>query len=277
MSILTKQKQVNRVLELHIGFIKPNPHQPRRFFDTNELTQLAKSIAQDGILQPLTVRQTGDKYELVSGERRLRAAKLAGLRTVPCIVMEMTERNSALLALIENLQREDLTFFEEAEAIDNLIKIFGMTQEDVAIRLGMAQSTVANKLRLLRLTEEERQVISGLCLTERHARALLKLGTPELRIEVLEKIAQFGLNVEKTEAYIQKVLEKEKLKSSYKKRAVVLKDVRLFMNTINKAVEIMKLAGVAANARKTQTQGFIEYVITIPVEGAEHQTELTES
>ncbi len=263
---IQKNKFLNRVMDVHIGAIRPNPHQPRKYFDTNELTQLAKSIAQDGILQPLTVRMLDQGYELVSGERRLRAAKLAGLKSVPCIVIELTERNSALMALVENLQREDLGFFEEAEAIENLIQMFGLTQEDVAIRLGMAQSTVANKLRLLRLTAEEREIILGLRLTERHARALLKLPDAAQREEVLNKIAQYGYNVEQTERCVEGLKQKDRVRESYRRRSVVLRDVKLFMNTVNHALEVMQLAGVQASAEKRQNETYLEYTIKIPLE-----------
>ena len=142
---------LGKIIDISIGEIKPNPVQPRRYFSPAELTSLAKSISQDGIIQPLTVRRVKGTFELVSGERRLRAAKLAGLRSVPCILINATEERSQVIALIENIQRCDLNFFEEAEAISQLITKYGMTQESAAIRLGLAQSTVANKLRILKL------------------------------------------------------------------------------------------------------------------------------
>ncbi len=260
-----REKEINKVLEIGISLIKPNPSQPRKCFYSDELTKLAKSISQEGILQPLIIRINDGEYELVSGERRLRAAKIAGLKTVPCIIMNMTERNSALMALVENIQREDLSFFEEAIAIQSLISVYGMTQEDAAIRLGIAQSTVANKLRLLRLPGDEQQVIMDMGLSERHARALLKLESKSDRIDVLERIHKYKLNVEMTEAYINKLLEGKKKKESYKKRSPILKDVRLFVNTINKAIEVMRLSGVEANSKKVQTDNEITYTITIPI------------
>ena len=202
-----REKEINKVLEIGVSLIKPNPSQPRKSFYSDELTKLAKSISQEGILQPLIVRINDGEYELVSGERRLRAAKIAGLKTVPCIIVNMTERNSALMALVENIQREDLSFFEEAGAIQSLISVYGMTQEDAAIRLGIAQSTVANKLRLLRIPGDEQQVIMDMGLSERHARALLRLESKSDRIDVLERIHKYKLNVEMTEAYISKLLE----------------------------------------------------------------------
>lgn len=263
-----REKTINRVVEISVNDIVPNPHQPRRYFENSELQQLAESIKQDGILQPLTVRKTEDGYELVSGERRLRASKLIGLAVVPCIIIAVTERNSALLALVENVQREDLTFFDEALAISQLIEFYGMTQEDAAIRLGMAQSTVANKIRLLKLSNPERDAISAAGLTERHARAMLKLKDKdvEFRVTVIDKIKRFNMNVDRTENYIEEILKADTEKESYRKRAVVLRDVKLFMNTINKAVQTMQMAGVPANAKKTQNDEFIEYHIRIPVE-----------
>lgn len=260
-----REKEINKVLEISVSVIKPNPSQPRKHFYSDELTKLAKSISQEGILQPLTVRISDGEYELVSGERRLRAAKIAGLKTVPCIIVNMTERNSALMALVENIQREDLSFFEEAGAIQSLISVYGMTQEDAAIRLGIAQSTVANKLRLLKIPGDEQQVIMDMGLSERHARALLRLKSKSDRVDVLERIHKYKLNVEMTEAYISKLLEGRQKKESYKKRSPILKDVRLFVNTINKAIEVMRLSGVEANSKKTQTENEITYTITIPI------------
>lgn len=172
----TKEKLINKVVEIDINMIIPNPNQPRKDFQDTEISALAESIMQNGILQPLSVRRCGESFELIAGERRLRAAKMCGFTVVPCIVHEISDRNSAILALVENIQRQDLSFFDEAAAIEKLITYYGMTQEDAAAKLGKAQSTIANKLRLLRLTPEERNLIVKFGLTERHARALLKLG-----------------------------------------------------------------------------------------------------
>ena len=254
-----------RVLQLQIDDIFPNPYQPRAVFSTDELKALSDSIRQNGILQPLIVRTVGEQYELVAGERRLRAAKLAGLTSVPCIVMEVSDRNSAILALVENIQRSDLNCFEEAAALEKLITCYGMTQEDAAMQLGRAQSTVANKLRLLRLTEEERKKILENNLTERHARALLRLGSSEARLQALEKIIRLGLNVEKTELMIDDMIGQSREKESFRKRSVLLKDVRLFTNTINHAVETMQAAGIPAASQKIQFDDYIEYRIRIPL------------
>ncbi len=262
---LTKEKTINKVYDIPVTQIFPNPYQPRTEFLESELKQLAESIKQNGILQPLTVRKNSTGYELVSGERRLRAGRMAGLTSMPCIVIDVNERSSALLALVENIQREDLTFFDEAYAIEQLIDLYGMTQEDAAVRLGMAQSTIANKLRLLKFTDIERESIKKSGLSERHARALLKLKDADQRMEVIERVSKYNMNVEKTELFIEQLICSDKEREDFKKRAVLLRDVRLFMNTINKAVETVKMAGVAADAKKTQKDDYIEYVIRIPV------------
>lgn len=254
-----------QVMEIPCEEIAPNPYQPRKNFDHGELVTLAASIKTDGILQPLLVRRTRSGYELVAGERRLRAAMIAGLETVPCIVCDATDRNSALMSLIENIQRRDLGFFEEADAIARLIDLYGMTQEDAAARLGYAQSTLANKLRLLKLSAAERRIITENNLTERHARALLKISDPDKRMEALNRVVKGKLNVEKTEALIDSMIEYEKYKQRIRKGSAVFKDLRLFMNTVNKAVETMQIAGVEVNVDKQQSEDYLDYHIRIPL------------
>ena len=256
---------LGKIIDISIGEIKPNPVQPRRYFSPAELTSLAKSISQDGIIQPLTVRRVKGTFELVSGERRLRAAKLAGLRSVPCILINATEERSQVIALIENIQRCDLNFFE-AEAISQLITKYGMTQESAAIRLGLAQSTVANKLRILKLNTEERKIILDNNMSERHARALLKITDSDRRLAVLNKAAESGWTVDTLEKYIAKLLKDDEKRASYHKRAAMLKDVRLFFNSVNKAIDVMRLAGVNADAKRIDHEDYIEYIIKIPSE-----------
>ncbi|MBZ4671376.1 MAG: ParB family transcriptional regulator, chromosome partitioning protein [Clostridiales bacterium] len=260
-----KEKVLNKVVQLPVEKIVPNPHQPRKNFDDAELHMLAESIKQNGILQPLSVRKVDDGYELISGERRLRAAKLIGLENVPCIVVDITERNSAVLAIVENIQRQDLSFFEEAIAIEKLIDFYGMTQEDAAIKLGKAQSTIANKLRLLKLSEKEMEMIAENGLTERHARALLRLNTPEQRLYAIERISKGKLNVERAEKLVDEILSDQKEKESIKKRSGAFKDIRLFINTISKAVETMQAAGINAESQKIRSDGYIEYIVKIPI------------
>ncbi len=261
----TKEKPINRVVEVDVGEIIPNPHQPRSDFDIADIQSLAESISQNGILQPLTVRRGNGCYELIAGERRLRAAKLSGMHVVPCIILDISARNSAIMALVENIQRQDLSFFDEATAIERLITYYGMTQEDAAAKLGKAQSTIANKLRLLRLTADEREIIMRYNLTERHARALLRLAAPSDRLTILEKVVKYNLNVEKTEHAVEELIGQHRTKESYKKRSKVFQNVRIFVNTITRAVETMQAAGIKADSQKIQNENYIEYRVRIPI------------
>lgn len=264
VAMFGKEKVINKVVSIDIHEIIPNPNQPRTRFDDRELGQLADSIRENGLLQPLTVRKNPrGQYELISGERRLRAGKLAGLGQIPCIIIETDERQSAVLALIENIQRSNLNFFEEAAAIRNLITEYNINQEEAALKLGKAQSTIANKLRLLKLTEAEQCAILNNGLTERHARALLKMEDREERLKALEKILEKKMNVVQAENYIDSLLEKEA--KPEKKRVMIIKDVRLFLNTINKALDTMKRAGIKAESTKKQDDEYIEYVVRIPI------------
>lgn len=251
------------VIEIQTDKIIPNRFQPRKDFDLSELMSLAKSISQLGVIQPLTVRKTEDIYELICGERRLRAAKIAGLKTVPCIISNISDSQSAMIALIENIQRQDLNFFEQAEGIKMLIEIYGITQQEAAIKLSLSQPAVANKLRLLKLSGNHREIIIKNNLSERHARALLRL-KEERRSEVLNIICEKSLTAEETEKYISQLFKNDKIKESYMKRSAAVGDVRLFFNTVEKALNIMRLAGVDAKSEKKQEDGFIEYTIKIP-------------
>ncbi len=263
MSVFSKEKTINKVIEVGIEHILPNPAQPRKSIDSDELQSLAESIRANGVLQPLTVRRMKDGlYELIAGERRLRAAKLIGLTAVPCIVIDTTGQQSAVLSILENLQRKDLTFFEEAMAYAALIRDWGITQEQAAIKLGKAQSTIANKLRLLKLTEEEQRLITASRLTERHARALLKLEDEAERRETLNAIIAKGLNVGQTEEYVNRLLSHTT--KPRQEKVIVVKDVRLFINTVTKAVSIMQKAGVDAHAKQVEKDDYIEYIVTIP-------------
>ena len=260
-----KEKQVQRVVLIETSLIIPNRSQPRVTFSDEELSSLADSIRENGILQPINVRKCGVNYEIVSGERRLRAAKLCGLESVPCIIIDVDDEKSAVLALIENIQRRDLSYFEEAVAIEKLISYYGLTQEEAAQRLGKTQSTIANKLRLLRLTYEEQELIISAGLTERHARALLRIEDEGKRREVLSKIIALNLNTQQTDNLVGEVLNDcpKHIKSMGSSKAVI-KDVRIFVNTINKAVDTMRLAGIDAKAVKSENNNYIEYTIKIP-------------
>lgn len=259
------KEKPNKIYEIAVERIIPNPHQPRILFDDEKLCLLAESIKQNGIIQPITLRRAGNRYELVSGERRLRAAIKIGMKKIPAVIIDITERNSAVLALVENIQRQDLSFFEEAIAIAKLIDFYGMTQEDAAIKLGKKQSTISNKLRLLRLSPKEMTLISEAGLTERHARALLRIEDEETRLFVIEKIITAGLNVEKTEKLIEREIKTSKERENLKRRSVIFGgEVKLFLNTIDKAIETMQAAGINAEMERKKGEEFIEYKIVIP-------------
>ena len=252
-----------QVLELPAASIRPNPSQPRQEFCPEELAELAQSIAQVGVLQPLSVRRTRQGWELIAGERRLRAAQLAGLTTVPCLPVEADGETSALLALVENLQRKDLDVWEEAAALRRLMERGRLTQEEAARRVGKSQSAVANKLRLLKLPEDVIGTLRANQLTERHARALLRLDSPDRQRLALEYILKYKLNVAKTEEYIDRLCSE---RAAPKKAVPVYKirDVRLFLNTVNRGLAVMQSAGVNAHCGREETENEITLTIHIP-------------
>lgn len=265
MEIARKSGFLSRkVLYLPIEKVQPNPAQPRRFFEESSLRELSRSIAHYGILQPLTVRRTALGYELIAGERRLRAAKLAGLREVPCLLLRSSEEESSLMALIENLQRRDLHYFEEAAAIAKLITTYGLSQEQAAEKLGKSQSAVANKLRLLRLSTPCTLLLREHGLSERHARALLRLTDDERRLRALHVVIENNYNVAQTEEYIEKLVCRAAAVPPQRRAAYIIKDVRIFLNTINRQLGIMQRAGVAANSERQDTDDEIRVLIRIP-------------
>lgn len=244
--------------------ILPNPYQPRKSFRSKQLQGLAQSIKENGILQPLTIKRIKNSnfYELVAGERRLRASIMAGLSTIPCIVVQIDYQQSAIFSLIENLQRENLDFFEEAESVSMLISHFGMTQEQVAAKLGKSQSALSNKIRLLKLPTEIRCFVQQEGLTERHARALLQLEDIKDMWNILNLVKARALNVSQTEKEIARLYEKPVKPTGT--IVGIFKDVRLFVNTINNAVDTMRTAGIEANSEKTETDDYIEFKVRIP-------------
>lgn len=262
MLMLSQEKR--KVVELPINNIFPNPSQPRRTFSQLELDELARSIRENGLLQPITVRKVDGNYELIVGERRLRACRIAGLKSVACIVSTCDDRQSAIFAMLENLQRQDLQLFEEAEGIQKLIAVWGVTQEEAAARLGKSQSTLANKLRLLRLTLPEREVICKARLTERHARALLRIECEGLRDKVLHHIIEKSLNVQQTDEFVEHIIQGVQEQKQKSKKTLIVKDIRVFLNTINHAIETMKLSGINAITQKNETEEYIECVVRIP-------------
>ncbi|WP_418694857.1 ParB/RepB/Spo0J family partition protein [Agathobaculum sp.] len=262
----------DRVLRrIRISEIVRNPNQPRRYFDPEAIATLAESIRQYGVLNPLTVRRTANGgYELVAGERRLRAARVAGLTDVPCLLINADGEDSSVIALVENLQRRDLDFFEEANGFKRLIEQFGLTQEEAARKVGKTQSAVANKLRLLRLSQQNMELIRCNNLTERHARALLRLNDEADRINVTNYIIEHELNVSRTEEYIDEFLKAKEnpqpvVEAESGKRVVRLfKDVRFFLNTLNRAVGVMVDAGIGATVKQQESDDGLTLTICIP-------------
>lgn len=255
-----------RVQYISLSQLAPNPQQPRRSFDEAALRELADSIRAYGILQPLTVRRVGSGYQLVAGERRMRAARIAGLREVPCLVAQVDEQDAGMLALIENLQRRDLDCFEEAAAIARLIGRYGLSQEQAAEKLGKSQSAVANKLRLLRLSEPVRQGLRQAGLTERHARALLRLPDETAQLSALAVIAAHSWNVAQTESYIERLLTEAP--APQRSATYIIKDVRLFLNSIDRSLQVMRQSGVNADLGRRDTDSEILLTIRIPKQRA---------
>ena len=264
----------------------PNPYQPRRVFEPEALKELSASIASHGVIQPVTVRRVGGLYELIAGERRLRATEMAGLKEIPAIVVEADDEESAVLALIENIQRQDLSYMEEALGYLKLAQEYHMTQEEIARLMGKTQSAVANKLRILRLCGETKRILAEYGLTERHARALLRLSNEEQQIRAARTIAEKGMNVRDSEAYIEALLHQRAMRpmrteckkisgsrsdeverTGLERRPKVkrfIRDIRLFTNTVNRAALYMKEAGVPVQVAENKKEGYYEMVIRVP-------------
>ncbi len=263
-----KKKSKPRLMEIPVDALQAGSHQPRKVFAKDELVSLADSIRQNGILQPLLVRRCNGEYEIVAGERRMRAAKLAGLQTVPCMLIDMEEEDAAVCSLLENLQRQDLSFFEEAEGIALLIHEFGMTQSQAAERLGKQQSTIANKLRLLRFSEKERILLCQYSLSERHARALLRIEDDVTRFKLLREVGEKELTVARTEALVEQTISGTDSTKKTRRPTIIVKDVRIFFNTVAHAVDLMRQSGINASEEQNETEDCIEYVIRIPKQAA---------
>lgn len=258
-----------KIENIAIDRVKPNPYQPRRVFSDNALEELATSILEHGLMQPITVRMIGDSYELIAGERRLKASKIAGLETIPAVVVEVTTKDSAVLALIENLQRENLNFLEESQAYQIIMQDYGYTQQELAGTLGKNQSTIANKLRILKLSPKVQNLLIENKLTERHARALLKLPNEEYQLKVLEKVIKQELNVKRTEQIIEQMLveiKKDEMiqHKSNQKVKTYIRDMRLVTNTITEAVNLIQKAGIDAKYTMKEHADSYEIRIKIP-------------
>jgi len=258
------------IIYLSVEDIEPNPVQPRQHFSDSDLHELSMSIAEYGILNPLTVRLRESRYELVAGERRLRAAKLAGMCEVPCILLDVSLEEASLIALVENLQRKDLDFVEEANGLNQLISLFGLSQEEAARRIGKSQSAVANKLRLLKLPGDVLNSLRDNGLTERHGRALLRLNDADAQRMALACIIQNELNVAATDSYIESLLaaeavaEAEDEDKSERRRKYIMKDVRVFVNTILHGLDLMKQGGIEAGMQREETDEELILTIKIP-------------
>lgn len=270
MSVLTlvSGREDRALRRIRVSEIARNPNQPRKHFDLEAIAQLAESIRQYGVLNPLTVRRTmNGHYELIAGERRLRAARVAGLEEVPCLLITADSQDSSAIALVENLQRRDLDFFEEAGGFRRLIDEYGLTQEQAARKVGKTQSAVANKLRLLRLSQQNMDLIRSAGLTERHARCLLRLHTEEDRLQATKYIIERNLNVGQAEEYIDELLQVKETPppiTGEQKVVRLIKDVRFFLNTLNHAVDVMVEAGVGATVERQETERDLTLTIHIP-------------
>lgn len=262
-------KGSKRLVEVNVASIHPNPYQPRATFDEESIAELAQSIQQVGLLQPLLVRKVDDGYELVAGERRLRAVTSLGMEKVACIVQQdIEDESSAMMALIENLQREDLHYLEEAQCYQKLLETYGLTQEELANRLGKSQSSIANKLRLLKLSDEVKAAMTEKRLSERHARALLKLTDDKQRLDAVERIAEKGLSVKETEQMVEKTLnkaydEKQDGAKPRPKLMRIVRDYRLFMNTINRAVNQLRESGMTVEVEQSDRADGVDIKISV--------------
>lgn len=267
MNIVTHEN-LESIHTVFLSMIDVNPFQPRKTFYDHSLEELSQSIKEYGIIQPILVRKVGERYELIAGERRFRAAKLAGFDTIPAIVKDLTDRETAEIAIIENLQREDLSFMEEAEGYQVLLHTFGLTQEELARRVGKSQSTIANKLRLLKLSENVRKEISRDFFTERHARALLKLPDEQSQVAAVDVIKNKEMTVRQTEEYIEQVIadiSREIIKATPKQRIIkIFKDIRIFINTIHNVVNEMRKAGLDIKVKETSDAEYIYINLQIP-------------
>lgn len=263
----------SEVVDIAVDKILPNPYQPRRIYERNALEELARSIRQYGVIQPICIRETNtDSYELIMGERRLRASKLAGLRYIPALVLNVCDRDSAALSIIENIHRQELNYIEEAEAINDLMRDFGCTQEELAHILGKSRSVIAGKLRLLRLAPDIKQMLIKNELSESHARALLRLSRREAQKTILEQVTRFGLNVKKTEELIDSTIRTGGEIGIIKKQPrlkICFRDVRLFTNTLKQAVEQMNSSGMETQYEIKQTDNLYEIKIRIKTEADE--------
>ena len=266
----TFRMRERQVVSIPIDSIRPNPHQPRRTFDAQALEELSRSISQYGLLQPISVRRAGgETYELIAGERRLRACRMAGFTKIDAIIYAAYEQDSAILAMMENLQRENLHFMEEAEGYQKLIRDHGFSQEELARRLGKNQSTIANKMRILKLPVAVKTLIVRHMLTERHSRALLRLHDEKMQMQVIETIIPQGLNVKASEELVERAIGKiygieKEPKSPGRQVTSMVRDTRLYVNSIQSIIHKMDEAGLAPRYAQRETDDGLELTLIIP-------------
>lgn len=256
------QKNPHKIVYLPISDILPNPHQPRKNFEPQNLDGLCRSIKSYGILQPVCVRRIGKRYELISGERRIRAAHMAGYDKVPAIIYQITDEELAEYSLMENVQRENLSFFEESEGYNLLLNSRKMNQDGIACRLGKKRIFIENKVRLLRLSPKIRKIIQNHNLTEQHAKLLLRLNNEESQMKVLEKVIENDYDTQHTEELVDKLLLNE-IPTLESNKSYCMKDLRVFTNTLKQTVDIMTRSGIKASSHQQDYDSHIEYTITI--------------
>lgn len=264
-----QQTWSEEMVTLPLEIIEPSPFQPRMQFDETALNELASSISEHGLLHPIVVRRVDDSYQLIAGERRLRACKILKWDTIPAIVKDLDDKIAAEMALIENLQRRDLHFLEEAEGFERLIADFNLTQEELAKRIGKSQSAIANRLRLLKLDPEVRKIISREIISERHARTLLKLDHKEEQIKLLARIIDQGLSVRQTEEAVKDILAAKDLEEKPQpvaqgKRKFVFKDIRLFTNSLKELTNSLTSSGLNIAYEEEDDDDF--YRVTVMIE-----------
>lgn len=257
------EKEQDQIKQIAVEEIRSSPYQPRTIFSDERIDELCQTILSHGVIQPIVVRRKGREYELVAGERRLRAVKKLKLSTIPAIIRDMTDNQAAAAALIENLQREGLTAIEEAYAYQRLIEFQELTQESLAQRLGKGQSTIANKLRLLQLPQSVQEELSKRTITERHARALLAVKEEKIQLQILREIVQRDLNVKQTEDRIKKILETQEPKQKAKIKSYS-RDLQIAVNTIRQSIEMVKKAGMRIETDEQEGDRYYEVVIRIP-------------
>lgn len=262
----SSQEVKDEVLQMHLSSIVPNRYQPRNIFNDDKISELSESINEHGIIQPIVVRKYNDKYEIIAGERRFRASKLLGLEKIPVIVRDFDDKQSASIAIVENIQREDLTSIEEAQAYRQLIELHGITQSILAKQMGKSQSTVANKIRLLNLTSDVQQAVLERRISERHARSLLIVKDPVMQIELLGKITEKDLNVSETEALIEETLNPVKAEKETVPRTIskVPRDTRIAMNTFKQAILMVEKTGMKVKHETEENEESFIIKISLP-------------